>query len=129
MAAGPVFAHESCGQCTPCREGTGWLSKVLHRIDTGAGRLEDLDLLLDVGSNISPGPFPHPPRPDLGLPAEPFPYRQTTICALGPSAVSPIDSSIFRFRDHYLAHITTGDCPIRRRHRSPAPGLPVRSGA
>lgn len=53
------FHRESCGQCTPCREGTGWLDKVMHRIELGGGRVEDLELLLDVGDNISPAPFPH----------------------------------------------------------------------
>jgi NADH-quinone oxidoreductase subunit F len=107
------FAHESCGQCTPCREGTGWMTKVLQRIETGAGRLEDLDLLLDVGDNISPFPFPHPPRPGAEPTTVPFPYRQTTICPLGPSAVSPVESSVWRFRDDYLMHIKEGGCPYR----------------
>jgi len=107
------FAHESCGQCTPCREGTGWLEKVMHRIEGGAGRIEDLDLLLDVGENISPPPFPHPARLGADPPVVPFPYRQTTICPLGPSAVSPIESSVWRFRDDYLHHIKDGGCPYR----------------
>ena len=64
------FAHESCGKCTPCREGTGWIQKVLYRIEHGEGRDTDLDLLLDVGDNISPG---------LNAP-----FSQTTICPLGP---------------------------------------------
>ena len=67
------FAHESCGKCTPCREGTGWLEKILDRIVDGHGRPEDLDLLLDVGDNITPG--------------HRVAARQTTICPLGPSAV------------------------------------------
>ncbi|MER3452308.1 MAG: NADH-quinone oxidoreductase subunit NuoF [Acidimicrobiia bacterium] len=91
------FAHESCGQCTPCREGTTWLERILYRIESGAGREEDLDLLLDVSDNIS-----------VGLA---WPPRQTTICPLGPSAVSPIASSIQRFRDEYLVHIKEGGCP------------------
>jgi NADH-quinone oxidoreductase subunit F len=103
------FAHESCGKCTPCREGGAWLEKILHRIENGYGREDDLELLLDVGDNISPGPFPHPP----GNGEEPvrFPYKQTTICPLGPSAVSPTFSSIWRFRDEYLTHIKDGACP------------------
>jgi NADH-quinone oxidoreductase subunit F len=109
------FHHESCGQCTPCREGTGWLDKVMHRIEVGGGRLEDLDLLLDVGDNLSPGPFPHPTRLGADPAVVPFPYRQTTICPLGPSAVSPVDSSIWRFRDDYLLHIKEGACPYRGR--------------
>jgi len=72
------FAHESCGQCTPCREGTSWLEAVLKRILDGHGRPEDVDLLLDISDNISPGLQ--------------WPPAMTTICPLGPSAVSPITS-------------------------------------
>jgi len=107
------FARESCGKCTPCREGTSWLETVLGRIEAGNGRPEDIDLLLDIGSNISPAPFPHPPDPRSGEPAIAFPYRQTTICPLGPSAVSPVESSIRRFRDDYVAHVAGGGCPYR----------------
>lgn len=106
------FARESCGQCTPCREGTGWLERIMRRIEDGSGRTDDLDLLLDVGDNISPGPFPHAPRPAADPETVPFPYRQTTICPLGPSAVSPIESSVWRFRDDYLAHIRSRGCPF-----------------
>jgi NADH-quinone oxidoreductase subunit F len=91
------FAHESCGKCTPCREGTTWLEHILHRIEHGQGREDDLELLLDVSDNISPGIT--------------WPPKQTTICPLGPSAVSPIASSIQRFRDEYLVHIKEGGCP------------------
>jgi NADH-quinone oxidoreductase subunit F len=87
------FARESCGKCTPCREGTTWLERILARILEGSGRPEDLDLLLDVSDNISPGIA--------------WPPRQTTICPLGPSAVSPIASAIRRYRhefEHYIAH-------------------------
>ena len=70
------FAHESCGLCTPCREGTTWLEHILARIIDGTGRPVDLDMLLDVSDNISPGLR--------------WPPAQTTICPLGPSAVSPI---------------------------------------
>jgi NADH-quinone oxidoreductase subunit F len=83
------FAHESCGKCTPCREGTGWIEKVLYRISHGLGRPQDLDLLLDVGDNISPG---------LNAP-----FSQTTICPLGPSAVSPVVSLNKFFREEVLA--------------------------
>lgn len=87
------FARESCGKCTPCREGTTWLERILRRILDGQGRVEDLDLLLQVSESISPGLA--------------WPPRQTTICPLGPSAVSPIASAIIRFRDefdHYIRH-------------------------
>jgi NADH-quinone oxidoreductase subunit F len=79
------FAHESCGLCTPCREGTTWLEAMLWRILTGSGRPVDLDMLLDVSDNISPGLR--------------WPPAQTTICPLGPSAVSPIRSIMTHFRD------------------------------
>ncbi len=72
------FAHESCGQCTPCREGTTWLENVLRRILDGKGRHEDIDLLLEISRGISPGLL--------------WPPMMTTICPLGPSAVSPITS-------------------------------------
>ncbi len=87
------FARESCGKCTPCREGTTWLERILKRIIDGHGRQDDLDLLLDVSDNISPGLA--------------WPPRQTTICPLGPSAVSPIASAVMRFRpefEHYIQH-------------------------
>jgi NADH-quinone oxidoreductase subunit F len=93
------FARESCGKCTPCREGTTWLEKILRRILDGHGRPEDVGLLLDVCDNISPG---------IG-----WPPRQTTICPLGPSAVSPIASAIVRFKDEFLAYCGgTGESPV-----------------
>jgi NADH-quinone oxidoreductase subunit F len=91
------FARESCGKCTPCREGTDWLEKILARIIEGHGRPEDLDLLLDVCDNISPGIA--------------WPPKQTTICPLGPSAVSPIASAITRFRDEFEAYIAKATPP------------------
>jgi NADH-quinone oxidoreductase subunit F len=87
------FAHESCGQCTPCREGTSWLQAVLERIMSGKGRLEDIDLLLDVSDNISPGLK--------------WPPAMTTICPLGPSATAPVTSIIKYFRDEVEAMIGT----------------------
>ncbi len=91
------FAHESCGKCTPCREGTDWLEKILERILHGHGRPDDLELLLDVCDNISPGLA--------------WPPRQTTICPLGPSAVSPIKSAVVRFRDEFEAYIAKAEPP------------------
>ena len=88
------FAHESCGKCTPCREGTTWLQQILQRILAGDGRPSDLELLLDVSDNISPGIA--------------WPPRQTTICPLGPSAVSPIASALQRFRPEFEAYIANG---------------------
>ncbi|HYD33136.1 MAG TPA: NADH-ubiquinone oxidoreductase-F iron-sulfur binding region domain-containing protein, partial [Methylophilaceae bacterium] len=79
------FYEESCGQCTPCREGTGWLYRVVNRIVNGEGRMEDLDLLTDVSSNIS----------------------GRTICALGDAAATPVLSFIKHFRpefEYYICH-------------------------
>jgi NADH-quinone oxidoreductase subunit F len=79
------FFEESCGQCTPCREGTGWLYRVVKRIVDGQGRMEDLDLLTDVSQNIS----------------------GRTICALGDAAATPVLSFIKHFRpefEYYIQH-------------------------
>ena len=92
------FAHESCGQCTPCREGTTWLELILRRIESGQGRPIDADLLLDVSDNIS-----------IGLA---WPPKQTTICPLGPSAVSPVMSIMNHYKDEVMAHIHDGKCPM-----------------
>ncbi len=100
------FARESCGKCTPCREGTTWEEQILQRIVDGHGRPADIDMLLDVADNISPGPYPVAAHPSAGLEAVPFPPRQTTICPLGPSAVAPIASTIRRFRHEFEAKIT-----------------------
>ncbi len=85
------FSRESCGKCSPCREGTSWLEKILQRIIDGNGRRADLALLMDVCDNISPGIA--------------WPPKQTTICPLGPSAVSPIASVIERFADEFDAYL------------------------
>ncbi|MFZ4498338.1 MAG: NADH-quinone oxidoreductase subunit NuoF [Burkholderiales bacterium] len=82
------YTHESCGQCTPCREGTGWLYKMLLRIENGQGRAEDIDVLDDVAQNI------------MGR----------TICALGDAAAMPVRSFIKHFRDEFDYHIRTGSC-------------------
>ncbi|QBR92487.1 NADH-quinone oxidoreductase subunit NuoF [Nocardioides euryhalodurans] len=84
------YKHESCGKCTPCREGTWWLVQTLARLEKGQGSEQDLDLLLDQCDNI------------LGR----------SFCALGDGATSPISSSIEYFRDEYLAHLTHGGCPF-----------------
>jgi NADH-quinone oxidoreductase subunit F len=73
------YYHESCGQCTPCREGTGWLWKILTRFERGEGRTEDIDLLMDIANNI----------------------EGNTICALGDAAAWPVQSMIRRFRDEF----------------------------
>lgn len=84
------YAHESCGKCTPCREGTFWMRETLKRLETGTGTKEDLDTLLDTCDNI------------LGR----------AFCALGDGAVSPITSSIQYFRDEYIEHVDRGACPF-----------------
>ncbi len=101
------FARESCGKCTPCREGTTWEEKILQRILDGHGRPEDIDLLLDIGSQISPGPYPAAAFEAAGETAVPFPPKQTTICPLGPSSVAPIVSAVRRFRPEFEAKISS----------------------
>lgn len=102
------YARESCGKCTPCREGTAWEEKVLQRILDGHGRPEDIDLLLAIGENISPGPYPNAAFSSADLEVIPFPPKQTTICPLGPSSVAPITSAIRRFRHEFEAKIAAG---------------------
>ena len=82
------YYEESCGQCTPCREGTGWLYRVIKRIEEGQGRQEDLDRLVDVANNIN----------------------GNTICALGDAAAAPVMSFIKHFRDEFQYHIDHGRC-------------------
>ncbi len=89
------YAHESCGQCTPCREGTTWLERILYRIISGKGRMEDIDLLLDVSDGISPGLA--------------WPPLMTTICPLGPSATAPVVSLMQYFRPEVEAMIGGDD--------------------
>jgi NADH-quinone oxidoreductase subunit F len=106
------FARESCGKCTPCREGTTWLEKILARILAGEGRPSDVEMLLDVCDNISPGIA--------------WPPRQTTICPLGPSAVSPIASAVVRFKDEFVAYCGgTGESPVAIAGKAyvPQPGI------
>jgi len=90
------FAHESCGQCTPCREGTHWMESVLDRLERGEGRQQDADLLLDMADNIG----------------------GKSLCALGDAAIGPVISSIKKFRDEYLYHVTHKSClPGTKRYR------------
>jgi NADH-quinone oxidoreductase subunit F len=88
------YSHESCGQCTPCREGTTWLERIFNRIESGQGRMADVDLLLDVSDGISPGLT--------------WPPAMTTICPLGPSATAPVVSIMKYFRDEVEARIKMG---------------------
>jgi NADH-quinone oxidoreductase subunit F len=99
------YAHESCGQCTPCREGGTWLERILSRVCDGHGSSSDLDLLIEVGTSICPGDFPHASSSKLGLEATPFPYKMTTICFVGPSAYAPVHSALTLFREEFEAKI------------------------
>ena len=91
------FSRESCGQCTPCREGSGWIERAMYRLEHGGGREEDLALVLDLCDNISPGLS--------------WPPQQTTICVLGPSIPSSVVSAIRMFRQEFIDHIEHGGCP------------------
>ncbi|MBI4513017.1 MAG: NADH-quinone oxidoreductase subunit NuoF [Gemmatimonadetes bacterium] len=82
------YAHESCGQCTQCREGTAWAARILRRIEEGEGRDSDIPLLLDISENMA----------------------GKTICVLSDSAAAPIVSSIQKFEDEYWAHIRRRSC-------------------
>ncbi|WP_435591726.1 NADH-quinone oxidoreductase subunit NuoF [Nocardia sp. bgisy118] len=84
------YAHESCGKCTPCREGTYWLVQLLKRVEEGRGTESDLDKLLDISDSINGKSF----------------------CALGDGAASPILSSLKYFRDEYIDHLRSGGCPF-----------------
>ncbi len=86
------YAHESCGKCTPCREGTYWMKEIYTRLEEGQGTEDELDKLLDICDNI------------LGR----------SFCALGDGATSPVTSSIQYFRDEYIAHLAQGQCPFDR---------------
>ena len=77
------YHHESCGQCSPCREGTGWMEKVLHRIEHGHGHMGDIDLLVDVAKKI----------------------EGNTICPLGDAAAWPVASAIRHFREEFEYHV------------------------
>jgi NADH-quinone oxidoreductase subunit F len=85
------FAHESCAQCTQCREGTAWATKILERIEAGGGTMEDLDTLLELSENMT----------------------GKTICVLSDSCAVPIVSGIQKFRREFEAHITGKRCPMR----------------
>src|SRR3954453_20243885 len=93
------YRHESCGKCTPCREGTDWLHKILQRIERGEGRLQDLDLLSSISANIA----------------------GKTLCAFGDAAVTPVVTTLKHCRHEYEAHIKEGRCtlPANWRARSP----------
>ena len=89
------FEHESCGKCTPCREGTWWAVKVLERIEHGEGRPEDLDLMLDIADGIDGRSF----------------------CPLGDAASWALRSNVKLFREEFEQHVTEGRCPARGEHK------------
>jgi len=84
------YQHESCGQCTPCREGTGWLWRMVDRIEHGRGRMEDIELLNSVSDNI----------------------QGRTICALGDAAAMPVRAMIKHFRDEFVHHVEHKRCVV-----------------
>jgi NADH-quinone oxidoreductase subunit F len=90
LRAEKFYMHESCGKCTPCREGTRWLVQILQKIEDGRAELSDLDLLESVGSRI------------LGR----------SLCALGDFAVYPVQSYLRKFRAEFEAHVEQGGCPF-----------------
>ena len=86
------YRHESCGQCSPCREGTGWMEKILHNIEYGKGKMSDIDLLWDIQSKI----------------------EGNTICPLGDAAAWPVAAAIRHFRDEFEWHVTNPDEALNR---------------
>jgi NADH-quinone oxidoreductase subunit F len=93
------YRHESCGKCTPCREGADWLLRLLTRIEAGEGQIKDIELLLDVSKNIG----------------------GKTLCPFGDAEIAPVVSTIKHFRAEYEAHIREGRCTIHADWRSSSP--------
>ena len=89
------YSHESCGQCTPCREGTDWLYQMLGRVLRGRGKPEDLQEILDIADNM----------------------ENKTICALAAAATMPTRTYIAKFKDEFVAHFTPGGIPTDSRGR------------
>ena len=85
------YHHESCGQCTPCREGTGWLDKIVHSILEGRGRLQDIDLLVKVADNM----------------------KGRTICALSDAAALPVLSFVSKFREEFEFFVREGRSQVK----------------
>ena len=86
------YAHESCGQCSPCREGTGWMEKVLNRLESGQGNIRDIDLLAEINKKI----------------------EGNTICPLGDAAAWPVAAAIRHFREEFEWHVTNSDEALKR---------------
>ncbi|NOY53782.1 MAG: NADH-quinone oxidoreductase subunit NuoF [Deltaproteobacteria bacterium] len=89
------FVHESCGKCTPCREGTDWLLKLLQRIEAGEGKEKDIDLLREICDNIS----------------------GKTFCPLGEGALGPVRGTLKYFEEEYREHLRLKGCPVKRKSR------------
>jgi NADH-quinone oxidoreductase subunit F len=90
------YRHESCGQCSPCREGTGWMERVLHRLENGEGKSYDIDLLVSVAGNI----------------------EGKTICPLGDAAAWPVASAIRHFRNEFEFHVAHPEIVKNKEHGS-----------
>ena len=88
------YRHESCGQCSPCREGTGWMEKILLKIDSGKGSMSDIDLLWDIQRKI----------------------EGNTICPLGDAAAWPVAAAIRHFRDEFEWHINNPEDCLRKNY-------------
>ena len=86
------YHHESCGQCSPCREGTGWLHKLLTRLEEGNGKLEDIELMDKISTNMT----------------------GNTVCVLADAAAMPTQSFLSKFKDEFVAHVTLGRCPFKK---------------
>jgi NADH-quinone oxidoreductase subunit F len=93
------YAHESCGQCSPCREGTGWMEKVLGRLEHGQGNMRDIDLLAEINKKI----------------------EGNTICPLGDAAAWPVAAAIRHFRDEFEWHVTNREESQKRNYGLIAP--------
>jgi NADH-quinone oxidoreductase subunit F len=91
------YHHESCGQCSPCREGTGWLHKLLVRLEEGNGKAEDIDLIDRICTNM------------MG----------NTVCVLADAAAMPTQSYLTKFRDEFIAHVRQGGCPLKKSAAQP----------
>jgi NADH-quinone oxidoreductase subunit F len=97
------YQHESCGKCTPCREGTDWLLKLLKKIEHGEGQMEDIELLVSVSNNIA----------------------GKTLCAFGDAAATPVLTTIKTFRHEYEEHVKQGGCPYHADWRASGHGQPA----
>jgi len=96
LATAHFYHHESCGQCTPCREGTGWIEKIMTEMEAGQGKIEQLELLNNISDNM------------VG----------NTICVLADSIAMPVKSYVTKFRGEFEEHIRLGRCPFKNKNGS-----------